>query len=197
MKSLKLVAVLALTILAVAACSGSSAPTIAVTATATPAGAATSAPATAAAATPAPAATATAAPAATPAASAPAAGAIDVCSLISPADLKTATGKDYGAGVLDSVGQCVWRVGGAKANNGEGQLVAFIQDQPLDAFKSAFPGGVDLTANGHAAYWNPGQGLQSIWVDLGGRTLVLSFDPVDADTQAIALKLAEIAVAKI
>src|SRR5205823_11934289 len=176
----------ALAILLVAACGGSSTtPTTAVAATATPPAVASATPATAAPA------------AASPAgASAPAAAAIDTCSLISTADLKTATGKDYGAGVLDSVGQCVWRVGGATANNGEGQLVAFIQDQPFGAFKSAFPGGVDLTANGHAAYWNPAEGLQSIWVDLGGKTLVLSFDPVDADTQAIALKLAEIAVSK-
>ena len=186
----KLVAVAAVAILLVAACGGSStAPTTAVAATAAPASAASAASAP-------PAATAAPAAASPAGASAPAAAAIDTCSLISTADLKTATGKDYGAGVLDSVGQCVWRVGGATANNGEGQLVAFIQDQPFGAFKSAFPGGVDLTANGHAAYWNPAEGLQSIWVDLGGKTLVLSFDPVDADTQAIALKLAEIAVSK-
>jgi hypothetical protein len=53
-----------------------------------------------------------------------------------------------------------------------------------------------VTVSGHAGYWNPAQGLQSIWVDVGGRLLVLSFDPVGPETQAIAQKLAEIAIGK-
>lgn len=62
--------------------------------------------------------------------------------------------------------------------------------------KGYFQGGVDVTVSGHAGYWNPEQGLQSICVDAGGRLLVLSFDPVGPETQAIAQKLAEIAIGK-
>ena len=54
-----------------------------------------------------------------------------------------------------------------------------------------------MTVSGHAGYWNPEQGLRSICVDAGGRLLVLSFDPVGPETQAIAQKLAEIAIGKI
>ena len=171
MKSPKLIAVAALAIFAVAACGSSAAPTGAGTPTAAPGGGTTTTPA-------------------------PTGGAVDMCALLSPADLKTVTGGDYGDGVLDSVGQCTWRVGGTAVNVGDGQVVAAIQDQQLSFIKSTFSGGVDVTVSGQAGYWNPEQGLQSIWVDVGGRTLVLSFDPVGPDAQAIAQKLAEIALSK-
>jgi hypothetical protein len=185
MRSSKLAGVAAIAIFAVAACGGSgSAPTGGTTTsapTSAPAGATTtpaSAPAGA---------TTTPATAGTP---------IDLCALLSPADLKTVTGGDYGAGVTDSVGQCTWRVGGATANNGDGQVIAGTADATLDVIKGNFPGGTDVTVSGHAGYWNPAQGLQSIWVDAGGRLLVLSFDPVDSDTLGFAQKLAEIAIGK-
>jgi Protein of unknown function (DUF3558) len=190
LSSPKLTALAALAIVVLAACSGSAA-----TATGAPAsnGAATNAASEAPASTTAP----TVGPsvaAATPGASA---AAVDTCKLLSAADLKTATGKEYGDGVADDYGQCTWRVGGATVNNGDGQVVAAIQDASLDTIKSTFEGGVDVTVSGHAAYWNPTAGLQSIWVDIGGRGLVISFDPVDADTQSVAVKVAEIAVAKL
>ena len=121
-------------------------------------------------------------------------GAVDPCALFTVADIKTATGKDYGAGVPDAYGQCTWRVGGASANNGDGQIVATVQDNQLASITSAFPGGTDVTVSGHAGYWNPAQNLQSMWVDLTGSVLVLSFDPVGPETQAAAQKLAEIAL---
>jgi hypothetical protein len=119
---------------------------------------------------------------------------IDTCALIDATELSEATGADYGDGVDDGYGQCVWRVGGATSNNGEGQLVVAVQDATLDFIKSVFTGGVDSTVDGRDAYWNPDEGLQSMWVDLDGRCLVLSFDPVDADSQAVAQQVAEIAV---
>jgi len=128
---------------------------------------------------------------------APADAAAKLCTLLSSADLKTTTGSDYGAGVADAYGMCTWRVGASTVNNGDGQVTAAFVDQQLSFVKSSFSGGVDVTVSGHAGYWNPTQGLQSMWVDLGGRLLVLSFDPVDPDTQAIAQKLAEIAIGKI
>ena len=195
MRSPKMVVAVAVVILSAAACGGSSAgssgagasapvPTQATQATVAPA--ATTAPTTA----PSDAAAATTGP------SQPA-GALDTCSLLSAADLKTVTSAEYGDGVLDDYGMCTWRVGGATVNNGDGQVIVGVQDVPLDTFKGTFPGGVDMTVSGHASYWNPDQGLQSIWVDIGGRTLVISFDPVGADTQAIAQKVAEIAIGMI
>jgi hypothetical protein len=182
-KSPKLVAVAALAIFALAACSAAStAPTDAGTASSAPTDAGT----------------ASSAPGGETAAPASAAGAVDLCALLSPADLKTVTGDDYGAGVLNSLRLCVWRVGGAAVNNGDGQVVADDQGGALAAVKSAFAGGVDVTVSGHDGYWDPAEGLQSIWVDLGGgRTLVLSFDPVAPDGQAIAQALAEIAIGNI
>ncbi|HEY0444328.1 MAG TPA: DUF3558 family protein, partial [Candidatus Limnocylindrales bacterium] len=124
--------------------------------------------------------------------------AVDTCALLPTKDINAATGLTFGAGAPDSAGQCTWRVGGASANNGDGQLVAAVQDQQLSFIKSTFSGGTDMTVSGHAAYWNPAQGLQSLWVDIGGgRLLVLSFDPVGPTTQAIAQKLAELAIAKL
>jgi len=128
---------------------------------------------------------------------APADAAAKLCTLLSPADLKTTTGSDYGVGVADSYGLCTWRVGASSVNNGDGQVIATFNDSQLSLVKSSFSGGVDVTVSGHAGYWNPTQGLQSMWVDLGGRLLVLSFDPVGPETQAIAQKLAEIAIGKI
>ena len=193
MRSPKLVVTLTVVILIAAACGGSSAgssgagasapvPTQATEATADPVTAPTTAPSDAT--------TATMSP------SQPA-GALDLCGLLSAADLKTVTGDDYGDGKLDDYGMCTWRVGDASVNNGDGQVIMGVQDVPLDTFKGSFPGGVDMAVSGHAGYWNPDQGLQSIWVDIGGRTLVISFDPIEPDSQAIAQKVAEIAIGKI
>ena len=180
MQSMKLVAVAAMSLLALAACSSSStAPSAAgnPTAAASTAAGASSAPPSGA---------------ATPAAPA---GSVNMCGLLSPSDLKTATGSDYGAGEDDGYGSCVWRVGGAKANNGKGQVIAELQTAQLSFIKSSFTPGNDVTVSGHPGYWHHGQ-FGSLWVDTGGRLLVLSFDPVGPETPAVAQKLAEIAVAR-
>lgn len=193
MRSPKMAVAVAVVILIAAACGGSSAGS-------SGAGASAPVPPQATTTTVAPTVAPTTAPSdattATMSASQPA-GALDLCGLLSAADLKTVTGADYGDGVLDDYGMCTWRVGGASVNNGDGQVVVAVQDVPLATFTGTFPGGVDMTVSGQAGYWNPDQGLQSIWVDIGGRTLVISFDPVGPDTQAIAQKLAEIAIGKI
>lgn len=185
MKSQNLVAVAALAIVMVAACGGSSpAPTVGVAPTA-----ATTTPTPAAPTLPPASSTST-----TPA---PAGGTVDMCALFTPADLKTVTGGNYaGGGVSASVGQCTWSGGGAGVTSGHSIVIATIGDNPLAVYKGAFPGGVDLTVSGHAGYWNPVPGFKSIWVDVGGRTLILTIDPAGADGQAVAQKLAEIAVAR-
>jgi hypothetical protein len=181
MRSLKLVAVAGVALFAIAACGGSggSAAPTGVTPTAASAGA-------------------TATPGAgTPAPGGTAAAAGDPCKLLTVADLKTATGDDYGAGVNDGYGSCIWRVGGATTNNGDGQVTVGLVDGDVATMKSTFLGGVDLNVGGHTAYWAPTQGVQSIWVDLGGRLLVVSIDPVEADSQTVVLKLATVAFGNI
>jgi hypothetical protein len=128
---------------------------------------------------------------------APADAAAKLCTLLSVADLKTVTAADYGAGVPDAYGLCTWEVGTPGINTGKGQVIASFGNQQLSFIKSSFSGGVDLTVSGHPAYWSPEQGVQSLWVDLGGRLFILSLDPVDDGTQAVAQKLAEIAITKI
>ena len=126
---------------------------------------------------------------------APADAAAKLCTLLSPADLKTATGSDYGAGDPSSPGSCTWTVG--TGSNHAGQVAVSFVAQQLSDVKSGMPGGVDVTVSGHTGYWQPESGAQTIWVDLGGRLFALSLDPVGPDTQAVAQKLAEIAIGKI
>lgn len=128
----------------------------------------------------------------------PADSATKLCSLLSAADLKTATGDDYGTGVADQYGLCTFRVGGATVNDGKGQVVVAIQYLSLSYVKSSFgQGGSDASVSGHDAFWNPTSGLQSLWVDVGGGALlVLSFDPVTNSTQADAQAIATVIVGK-
>jgi hypothetical protein len=181
-KSSKVLIVAALAAFAFAACSGST--------TAPSGGGVTTITAAPGAASPVPAATTDG----TSTSPAPNGGTGDNCALLSTADVTTTLGSDYAAGALDSVGQCVWTAS-------DGIVVLFVQDVELDFIKSAFTGGVDTTVSGHAAYWNPAQGLQSLWVDTGdGRVLVLSFpktSDLGAEDQAKAEKLAEIAISKL
>jgi len=118
-----------------------------------------------------------------------------MCALLSPADLKTATGSNYGAGDASSPGSCTWTVG--NGFNHAGQVVVSFVAQQLSDVKSGMPGGVDVMVSGHAGYWQPENGAQTIWVDLGGRLFALSLDPVGPDAQTIVQKLAEIAIGKI
>jgi hypothetical protein len=181
-----LVAVAAVTILTFAACGNSGA---APGATATPIK---------------PPAGATAAPtAATVPTSGPVGATIDVCKLLTGAEVKAATGKNYGEGYADAdfPDNCSWNTDGATVNRGD-LIGVSISSQDLAYLKATFgQGGVDATVNGHAAFWNPSQGLGSMWVDIGGgRLLVLSFprsSDLDPSYTAIAQKLAEIAVARI
>lgn len=133
-------------------------------------------------------------------ATSPPVGAVDLCSLLTAADLKSATGLEYSAGDLDSVGQGLWNIEGASANTGS-LVVAYIQPADLGFIKSTFgTGGVDLTVGGRPAFYNPTQGLSSLWVDVGGgRTFVLSFprsSDLDPTYQALAVQLAELALSR-
>jgi len=126
----------------------------------------------------------------------PVAVAKEMCTLLTPADIKTATGADYGAGVPDEFGNCIWRVGSATVNDGKGQVAASISPATLENIKGMFAGGTDLTVGGHPAYWNPGDGLGAIWVDVDGRVLAIALSPIPDDGGTLAAKLAEVAVGR-
>ncbi len=195
MHLLKLAAVTALTIVALTAC-GSSTATPAGAGATTPASSATAAATAAATAGAATAAAASSAAATTAASQGPTAA---LCSLLTPADLKAATGKTYEAGVTDAMGGCLWNVGKTQVNNGD-LIGAAIQSGELATFKAAFAGGADTTVAGKPAYWNGKEGLQSMWVELGGGRVFTLVFPRSGDLgpadQAIAQALADIAVGK-
>jgi hypothetical protein len=193
----KSIAIAVLALLAVTACGG---------ATATPAGQPipTAAPASTGAG-----ATTAASPAAGDTAAPPSAAATggavvgvphDLCALLTAAEISSLTGKKYEAGVADTtIGTCSWNVGKSSANSGD-LIFAGTQAADLALIKGTFPGGVDATVNGHAAYWNGKQGLGTMWVDLGGGQLFTLSFPRSSDLgetdRALAQRLAEIALGK-
>jgi hypothetical protein len=189
---LKLAAAAALTIAVLTACGGS---------TATPAGAGATTPASSGTATAAPSVAATTGAASSAAATTAASQGptLAMCSLLTAAEISAATGKTYEAGVSDGAEGCLWNVGKTKVNNGD-LIGATTQHADLAAIKSAFPGGADTTVSGKAGYWNGKEGLNSMWVDLGGGLLFTLTFPRSEDLgpadQAIAQALAELAVSK-
>ena len=182
----KVLAFAALAVLALAACGGSPTPPTGVP-NVTPTLASQATPTLASDATP------TLASVATP--SAPITGAVEVCSLLTPADLKAATGDDYLAGTsgLPDLSDCNWRTA-------EGDIIsAYIQASPLgfNFHKDNTPsGGVDLTVAGHPAFYNrfaENAVSSTLWVDLGGGR---EFSVWYIESQAIAVQLAEIALGR-
>lgn len=133
-----------------------------------------------------------------PATTAPVGGAVDPCTLLTLTDVNAATGKQYVSAQNDGYGQCLWNTTTSGVNTGD-LIYGAIQAQQLSFIKSSFgAGGKDAIVSGHAAFWNPTEGLDSIWVDIGdGRLLVLSFPrsgELDPSYEAIALSLAETAL---
>lgn len=60
-------------------------------------------------------------------------------------------------------------------------------------------GGVDLTVNGRAAFYNVNQGAPTLWVDLGGGRLFILQLSAQAELEsprATAQQLAEIALSR-
>lgn len=173
MRLLKIFGVAASAVLLVGACSnGGPAATTVTTRTPVPVGATTS-------------------PTQAAVATVPVGGTVDTCSLLTAAEVSAATGKTYTAGTLDPSAECLWNIPGETANTGS-LIIGYVQTVDLGYVKQAFgAGGSDATVGGHAAFWNPTQGLQSMWVDIGGgRVFVLSF-PRSADLDSSYLPIAQ------
>ena len=196
MRLFKLTGMSALAAILIASCGGAATTPTSAPKTAAPAAATSTAGPIAATPTAAPAQAATTMPSAPTTQGSSGAG--DACSLLTAADLATATGKTYLAGTLDAAGQCNWNTDASGANSGD-LIILAIQAEPLSFVMSSFgSGGVSATVAGHPAFWNPTLGLQSMWVDIGGgNLLVLSFPrstELTAADQTAAQSLAEIAV---
>jgi hypothetical protein len=124
----------------------------------------------------------------------------DPCTLLTRADIKTATGVDYGPSVADSYGKCRWFAGTATVDEGNGMVtVSFAPaGTTLASIKSGpFSGGDDTTVNGHPAYWTSYAAGPSIYVDLGTSVLVVGIDPPPVGARDMAQHMAELAVAKL
>jgi hypothetical protein len=138
----------------------------------------------------------TAGGAATPA---PAAQHPDSCTLLTAADIKTATGTAWGPGVADGYGHCNWYAGTSTVDEGNGGVSLWFASggTTLASVRSGpAAGGVDLTVSGHPAYWSGGE-FSGMWVDLGTSVLVLTINPVPVGGQAMVQHMAELAVAKL
>ena len=169
-------------VVVVAACGGAATPTQGPAATQTPATATVAPPATSG----------------TIGTAAPTTGAVgNACSLLTAAELKTATGLAYGEGADDGYGQCVYRVGGGTVNNGDGQITVAYVESPLATLKTSFPTGAAFDLQGTAAYWVPDKGVQTMWIDLGTRSLALSFDPITEGILTSVMKVVDVVLPKI
>ncbi len=134
----------------------------------------------------------------TQAPSATAAAVVDLCALLSAADLHSVLGGSWIEGHLTATGAyCFWGSGNVSSD----QVVTGIDERSIEEIKSATPNGVDMTVSGHAGYWvrDENSYIQSTFVDLGGQTLIVEM-PISssaADDQISAQKLAEIAIGNI
>ncbi len=123
---------------------------------------------------------------------APDGGTGDACTVITIADIRTATGIDYPAGTVDADGTCTWEL----VSDGYSSVSLSIDSKTsFAATKAAFPAGTDETVSGHPAFALSGTILQAIFVDLGGSVLSVTISPSGEGAPAIVKKLAELAVA--
>jgi hypothetical protein len=170
---------------------GTTTPTGGTTATAVPTGgpsttlAPTAAPlATTSAATTSPTLAATPAPVQT-------AGSIDLCSLLTAAEIGAIIGGSWIEGVLTSTGgYCHWD----NARGGLDQVITAIENRTVDAIKTAAPGGKAITVSGHAAYTfrDEGSQVQTTFIDIGGRSLLVEFS-TSSDPTVDGLNAAKLA----
>jgi hypothetical protein len=128
----------------------------------------------------------------------------DVCALLTTQDLDTVTRKAYQSGVHLSRGLCSWDgIQNTAVVGGPGdKLIGELQETDMATIKSTYgTGGKDETVSGDAAFFNPTEGVASLWVDVGdGQVLVLTFPQsgeLDSSYERALIELAEKAVAKL
>jgi hypothetical protein len=184
----------------VTACGSGAAPgTTTPTGGSTPAAVPTGGPSTTLAPTAAPLATTSAATTAPTQAVTPApvetAGSLDLCSLLTADEIRAVFGGSWTEGVLTPTGgYCHWD----NARGGHDQVITAIENRTVDAIKSAAPSGKAITVSGHAAYTYRDEGaqVQTTFIDIGGRSLLLEFSTSSNPTvdELNAAKLADTAI---
>jgi hypothetical protein len=122
------------------------------------------------------------------------ASAIDLCSLLSVADIQGVIPGSWLDGQLTKPvgGYCHWD------NTLQERVITAIDPRTFDAIKAAAAGGTDMTAGGHPAYSMRDEAahVQTTYIDLGGQVLIVEI-PASADAAADlthAQALAELAV---
>lgn len=127
----------------------------------------------------------------------PAATRADPCTLLTQAEIKSATGTDSGPAVADTYGHCRWLLGGSAVDEGKGMIsVSFAPPtDTLASIKAHSFGGADMTISGHPAYWDTAAMGATMYVDLGTSVLVVGFDAPGGPE--MAQKLAEVVIAKL
>ena len=136
----------------------------------------------------------------TQAPSATAAAVVDLCALLSAADLHSVLGGSWMEGSLGVMGgHCFWLDSSTASYD---QVTTGIDERSIEEVKSATPNGVDMTVSGHAGYRvrdeNSDVQTTYVWVDLGGQSLTMEITSSSAaDDQISAQELAEIAIGNI
>lgn len=136
----------------------------------------------------------------TQAPSATAAAVVDLCALLSAADLHRVLGGSWMEGRLGVMGgYCFWLHSSTASYD---QVTTAIDERSIEEIKSATPNGVDMTVSGHAGYRvrdeNSDVQTTYVWVDLGGQSLTMEITSSSAaDDQISAQELAEIAIGNI
>lgn len=136
----------------------------------------------------------------TQAPSATAAAVVDLCALLSAADLHRVLGGSWMEGRLGVMGgYCFWLDSSTASYD---QVTTAIDERSIEEIKSATPNGVDMTVSGHAGYRvrdeNSDVQTTYVWVDLGGQSLTMEITSSSAaDDQISAQELAEIAIGNI
>lgn len=136
----------------------------------------------------------------TQAPSATAAAVVDLCALLSAADLHSVLGGSWMEGSLGVMGgHCFWLDSSTASYD---QVTTGIDERSIEEVKSATPNGVDMTVSGHAGYRvrdeNSDVPTTYVWVDLGGQSLAMEIHSSSAaDDQISAQELAEIAIGNI
>ena len=126
---------------------------------------------------------------------APSAGAIDLCGLLTAADVTKALGGSSIEGTLTSTGgYCHWD----SARSPNDRVITATQPGTLDDVKGPAPTGAELTVGGRGAYSvrDEAARVQTTWIDVGGQLLLVEI-PLSTDAAAdlqSAEELAGIAV---
>ncbi len=180
MRSLKMSVLAVVTMSVAAACGSSTVPSTAGTPTIGPTGVPTPTATSPASSVPTATVSATATPTIAPTATVAAtSGAIDLCSLLTAADVTTVLGGGWAEGVMAN-DYCHWD----SSSNPNERVVTFVQAGTIDAISAQMTGGTSVTVAGHGAYSfrDLAANVQTTYIDIGGGQLLIVEIPNSSDS---------------